>query len=121
MSGVKANVGWVPVTVTESAVVETAPPTVHVLVKVAVRAPVADGVAVTSMVQLPPPLVTLLTPQLSVEIVKSPGLVPPKVGAVHPVASAVPELVIVKVWAAVVTPTTTFPKAWVAGDMAREG
>ena len=83
-------------TVRPLVVVETVPPTVQVLLMVAVREPVVDGVAVKITVQLLP-LARLLVPQLSVVIEKSPEFAPPNVGAEHPVADEVPAFDKVKV------------------------
>jgi hypothetical protein len=94
--GVQVKLGDVPVTVSPSAVVETVPPKVQLLLKVAVREPLAVGVELTITVQLLL-VARLLVPQLSVWIAKSPELLPPKVGAEHPVAVAVPEFANVKV------------------------
>ena len=79
----------VPVTVRPLEVVDTVPPEVQVLLRVAVLDPDAEGVAFTITVQLFP-LTRLLVPQLSVEIEKSPESAPPNVGAEQPVAVAVP-------------------------------
>ena len=94
--GLHDKLGKVPVTVRPLGVVETVPPTVQVLFKVAVLEPVAEGVAVKITVQLLP-LDRLLVPQLSVVIEKSAELAPPNVGAEQPVADEVPVFDKVKV------------------------
>jgi hypothetical protein len=103
------------------AVVVTVPPTVQVLLRVAALAPVVLGAAATSMVQVALLPARVLVPQLSLESVKSPELVPASTGAEQPVAVPVPELVRVKVLVAEVVVVLTDPKLNVRGDQAKIG
>src|SRR3954469_19816337 len=78
-----------------------------VTVRLPVRAPVAVGVNLTLTVQEPPAAIEL--PHVLV-CAKSPVMATPVTGA-----AAVPELVIVTVWAALVDPVATAPKPSVVG------
>jgi hypothetical protein len=97
VKGVQAKIAEVPVTVRPLAVVVGVPPTVQVLLRVAVLDPRAVGEAATAIVQVALPPARLATPQVSLERVKSPGFVPASTGAEHEVAEPVPEFVSVKV------------------------
>jgi hypothetical protein len=78
-------------------VVVGVPPTVQVLLRVAVLDPRAVGEAATAIVQVALPPARAAVPQVSLERVKSPELVPPRTGAEQLVAEPVPELVKVNV------------------------
>jgi hypothetical protein len=121
VKGDQAKFGEIPVTVIWLAVVVIVPPSVQVLLSVAVLAPTTVGAALTAMVQVALPPARVLVPQLSLESVNSLGLVPASTGAEHPVAVAVPELVRVKVWDAEVAPVLIDPKFWVKGVHAKFG
>jgi hypothetical protein len=101
-------------------VVEAVPPNVQVRDRVAVFAPLVVGFAFTSIVQVAPEPAKSAVPQPSEESVNSVGSAPPRVGAEHPVAEAVPEFVSVNVWFEELDPTLMFPKAWVSGVHARD-
>jgi hypothetical protein len=120
---VMATVGWArPVTLSPLAVVDGIPPKVQFRESVAVREPTAVGTAFTEIVQFPPLGPTFEVPQVSEVIVKSPGLVPLRVGAEHPVAVAVPEFVRVKTWTVdEPPPVLTDPKFLVSGDQVSVG
>jgi hypothetical protein len=97
VKGVQAKLAEVPVTVSPLAVVVGVPPTVQVLLRVAVLDPVVVGEAATAIVQVALPPARLATPQVSLERVKSPGFAPASTGAEQVVAEPVPELVNVNV------------------------
>src|SRR5581483_4069734 len=88
------------------------PPPLSAIETEALRAPIAVGVKVTVIVQLPPP--TTLVPQVLV-CMKSPGLVPVRVIPVI-VRVCAPTLVRVTVCGALVVPTVTVPNGRMVGD-----
>jgi hypothetical protein len=109
VSGVHARTGSTPVTRIWFAVVEAVPPKVQVRERVAVRAAAEVGCALMTTVQVVELPAKVFVPQLSVVISNSVGFVPPRDGAEHPVAVAVPELVRVNVWVEESVSTAMFP------------
>jgi hypothetical protein len=87
--------------------------------RVAVRFPVADGVKVTLTVQVPLG-VTVAPVQVAALLAKSPAFVPPIV-TVEMVRLAVPELVTVSVWGALVVPTFCAPNVRLVEERLTEG
>jgi hypothetical protein len=83
----------------------------------AVKDPLADGVKVTLIVQLPPAVT--LAPQLLL-CAKAPGFAP--VSAIPVILKApLPVSLNVTVWAALVAPTAWLPKARLLADITTEG